>query len=53
MGGHFNPEGKQHGSILNDIPGESHAGDLINNVQADDHGVVKVEFWDDKATIIP
>jgi len=52
-GGHFNPEGKEHGSVLNELPGERHAGDLINNIRADGHGRVRVEFWDDKATLIP
>ena len=52
-GGHFNPTGKQHGSVLNDLPQERHAGDLINNLRADSTGTVKVSFYDDMAILIP
>lgn len=52
-GGHFNPDDKQHGSVLNELPNERHAGDLINNIRADSTGAVSVEFYDDLAVLIP
>jgi Cu/Zn superoxide dismutase len=52
-GGHFNPTGQKHGSILNKNPYERHVGDLINNVKADQNGRVCVDFYDDMATLIP
>ena len=29
-----------------------HAGDLINNIKADEHGKVKLEFFDEKANLL-
>ena len=52
-GGHFNPLGKKHGSVLNSNPDERHAGDLINNVWADENGHIRVSFEDDQAILIP
>ena len=52
-GGHFNPLGKEHGSVLNSNPDERHAGDLINNVWADENGHIRVTFEDDLAILIP
>jgi len=52
-GGHFNPTGAPHGSVLNADPGERHVGDLINNVKADRHGQVRVTFQDDLVTLAP
>jgi Cu-Zn family superoxide dismutase len=52
-GGHFNPTGQEHGSILNDDPTNRHVGDLINNLKADGNGEVCVDFYDELATLIP
>jgi len=52
-GGHFNPTNKRHGSVFNELPGERHVGDLINNLRADSTGAVNVEFYDNLATLIP
>ena len=51
-GGHFNPTGQTHGSVLNPDPRRRHAGDLINNVKTDQRGRVRVRFTDDMATLI-
>lgn len=51
-GGHFNPTGGYHGSVLNDEPTQRHVGDLINNVYADDDGKVTVDFDDEMATLL-
>lgn len=52
-GGHFNPTGKDHGSFLNSDKGEnSHVGDLINNLKADEKGNVIVQFFDDRACLL-
>jgi len=52
-GGHFNPTGAPHGSVLNADPGERHVGDLINNIRADAQGRVRVTFQDDLVTLAP
>ena len=50
-GGHYNPENCTHGSyIISNRP--RHAGDLINNIKADEHGKVKLEFFDEKANLL-
>ena len=51
-GGHFNPTGVYHGSVLNTEPEQRHVGDLINNVWADEHGEIVVDFYDNMATLI-
>ena len=51
-GGHFNPTGKNHGSILNTNSEDRHVGDLINNVKSDKFGNVFVKFKDNLATLI-
>lgn len=45
LGGHWNPHGKTHGTILVDgMP--RHAGDLINNILPNDEGVFKYDYFD-------
>lgn len=46
-GGHFNPDGKQHGI---DNPEGPHAGDLMN-VTADDDGHARVDLTDADVTV--
>lgn len=46
-GGHFNPEGKEHGF---DNPNGSHAGDLENFI-ADEDGSAKVRYTTDAVTL--
>lgn len=46
-GGHFNPEGKEHGF---DNPNGAHAGDLENFI-ADEDGNVKVRYTADAVTL--
>jgi len=47
LGRHYNPHGKQHGSVHLD-GAERHVGDLINNLpRADVHGEVNVQFRDE------
>lgn len=44
-GGHYNPHGEKHGSRY--IHGvKRHVGDLINNIESDGHGKVKICFED-------
>jgi Cu-Zn family superoxide dismutase len=45
-GGHFNPFYTNHGSIFNKDKNNRHAGDLINNLKADENGRCYVEFTD-------
>lgn len=51
-GGHFNPFGKDHGSVYNTLKrtgrskNDRHVGDLINNIQSDENGDVVIEFFD-------
>ena len=53
-GGHFNPTGKNHGSILNPDGGlDRHVGDLINNLKADSQGNCVIEFQDSLACLLP
>jgi Cu/Zn superoxide dismutase len=52
-GGHFNPLGEKHGSVLNSVPHLRHVGDLINNLKSNSLGVVCVDFYDDLAHLIP
>lgn len=44
LGGHFNPDGKQHGN---------HAGDLFYNLHADANGEFRYDFVTDKISIFP
>lgn len=46
-GGHFNPEGHQHGDLKEE---QSHAGDL-GNLTADQSGVIKAEVMSDKFSL--
>lgn len=41
LGGHYNPGKKKHGD---GTTSKSHAGDLINNIQSDNHGNVQISF---------
>lgn len=44
-GGHWNPDGRRHGSQV--LHGhDRHAGDLLNNVKADQHGRVRLQYRD-------
>ena len=43
-GGHFNPNGKQHGE---------HAGDLIHNIVTDDYGNVNLKYSDSNIALYP
>ena len=46
LGGPYNPFGEAHGSAK--LHGRCrHAGDLINNIVADNNGCVRVRFFDD------
>ena len=47
LGPHFNPYNRLHGSIYNQNPELRHAGDLCNNILADENGNVRVIFEDD------
>ena len=50
-GGHYNPEHCTHGSYI--IPNKPrHAGDLINNIKANENGKVRLEFFDEKANLL-
>jgi len=45
-GGHYNPFGQNHGTYC--IPERGrHVGDLINNVESDSEGRIKIKFCDD------
>lgn len=44
-GGHFNPYHQVHGSVWID-PVKRHAGDLLNNLIADAHGRVRLQYDD-------
>ena len=44
LGGHFNPFGTVHGSYK--YATERHAGDLINNLEVDNNGIVNLVFID-------
>lgn len=44
LGGHFNPFGTHHGSYKYGT--ERHAGDLINNLEIDNHGSINITFMD-------
>jgi Cu/Zn superoxide dismutase len=47
LGGHLNPAGVRHGSVLaGDPPSSRHAGDLINNLRADDLGRFQFAYVD-------
>lgn len=48
-GGHFNPDGKKHGSHKE---GEHHAGDF-GNIKADDYGTATFDFEADGITTVP
>lgn len=51
MGGHYNPYGKKHGSVLVD-GNDRHAGDLINNLPAAGRdGSVQTHFSDSLITL--
>lgn len=44
LGGHFNPFRTHHGSYRFNT--DRHAGDLINNLEVDQNGIVKIKFLD-------
>jgi Cu-Zn family superoxide dismutase len=47
---HYNPFGKLHGNfILNKK--DRHVGDLVNNIQSDSNGNVKLQFFDDLVSL--
>jgi len=54
LGAHWNPEGTTHGHTCMSIPRvkydcsyyESHAGDLLNNIKADDQGLFRFRYMD-------
>jgi Cu-Zn family superoxide dismutase len=56
LGGHWNPMGKNHGHICISIPRrlrdcsfvDSHAGDLLNNIQVDRNGMFKFRYLDSR-----
>lgn len=50
LGGHWNPLNRQHGSMYIDI-NDSHAGDLINNLKANENGVFKFSYYDPRINI--
>jgi Cu-Zn family superoxide dismutase len=45
LGGHWNPNKKNHGSIYIDV-NNSHAGDLINNINSDNSGKFNFSYKD-------
>ena len=45
LGPHWNPLGREHGSIFIDI-NDSHAGDLLNNITSDQNGEFNYEYRD-------
>ena len=49
LGGHWNPTGSTHGSLHYDMP--SHAGDMINNLNSDEHGRFSYNYHDDRITL--
>jgi len=49
-GGHYNPFGKTHGTYQLPERGR-HVGDLINNVESDSKGRIKLTFSDDLVTL--
>lgn len=50
LGGHWNPLGREHGSIYINI-NDSHAGDLINNLRANENGIFKFSYFDPRINI--
>ena len=53
LGGHWNPMDKNHGYMCMSIPhqqdcssAESHAGDLLNNIEVDQDGVFRFRYLD-------
>lgn len=50
LGGHWNPDGTRHGSIYVNI-NDSHAGDLINNLQPDSFGNFRFQYKDPRITL--
>ena len=50
LGGHWNPLGAEHGSIAIDI-NNSHAGDLINNLTANNKGEFQGHYYDPRLQI--
>lgn len=53
LGPHFNPYNRIHGSIHNKNPDLRHAGDLCNNILADENGVVRVIYEDNLISLDP
>lgn len=53
LGGHFNPTNNNHGSIFNGTNSERHAGDLCNNIHADENGHVNEQFFDEMISLEP
>lgn len=49
-GGHYNPFGEKHGSYKKHGL-RRHVGDLINNVESDSKGRIKIKFCDDLVTL--
>ena len=45
LGGHWNPHNKNHGSIVYDCCNR-HAGDLINNLEANKKGIFSYKYYD-------
>jgi len=50
LGAHLNLTNKEHGSLYIDI-NNSHTGDLINNIKADDKGKFNYEYLDPRLNI--
>jgi Cu-Zn family superoxide dismutase len=45
LGAHLNLKNKEHGTIFFDVE-NSHTGDLINNIESDNNGIVKFSYSD-------
>ena len=51
LGGHWNPRGRRHGSLVVHGRDASHAGDLVNNIVADGRGRFVFRYADPRIQI--
>jgi Cu-Zn family superoxide dismutase len=53
LGGHFNPYGVSHGTLLNGKDAIRHVGDLCNNIHTDSMGHVNFSYIDELVSLSP